>query len=336
MTTTSHPADERIPVTVLTGFLGAGKTTLLNRLLSENHGERIAVIENEFGEESVDNGLLIRGNDEQIVEVNNGCICCTVRGDLVRILNELVRRRQAGVASFARVIIETTGLADPAPVAQTFFIEEDIARHYVLDAVVTVVDALHASKQLDSSHEAQEQVGFADRVLVSKTDLVQATEVKKLLSRLQAINSRAIIEKLDLRWSPLPQLLGISGFSLTDILNIEPTFLEPESHEHDDAVKSFSYKSDREFDGTKLRDFLHELVNKHGQNLMRYKAIVVVSGLERRLIVQGVHMVINADLGASWASDEARESRFAFIGRDLPTTMIETRLTGAMRLPDLV
>lgn len=224
--------NEQIPVTILTGFLGAGKTTLLNRILSEFHGQRIAVIENEFGAAGIDNELLIQ-EGEQIVEMNNGSICCTVRGDLVRILGELSAKRAAGAIHFDRVLIETTGLADPAPVAQTFFVEEDIARRYRLDAILTVVDAKHGPRQVDEHHEAQEQVGFADRILLSKTDLVTENQVNALSSRLRAMNSRAPIQRVYFGQTDLHNILDIRGFDLDEILKLEPDFLEDVNREHD-------------------------------------------------------------------------------------------------------
>ncbi|MEN9596212.1 MAG: hypothetical protein RL236_646, partial [Pseudomonadota bacterium] len=222
----------RTPVTILTGFLGSGKTTLLNRILSEEHGQRIAVIENEFGEAGIDSDLLIQG-EEQIVEMNNGCICCTVRGDLVRILGELAEKRENGELNFERVIIETTGLADPAPVAQTFFVEQDIADCYLLDAIITVVDAKHALTQLEHCHEAEEQVGFADRLLLSKTDLITAEEIEIIEARLRAINARAPIAHVHFGETDITEILDIRGFNLDAILDIEPDFLEDVSHEHD-------------------------------------------------------------------------------------------------------
>src|SRR5271154_4087302 len=204
-------ASSKVPVTILTGFLGAGKTTLLNRILHERHGERIAIIENEFGEAGVDNDILIVGDGEQIVEMNNGCICCNVRGDLVRTLGDLRLRREARPDAFDRVIIETTGLADPAPVAQTFFIDDDVAAYYALDAIVTVVDAKHAERQLDEFHEAQEQVGFADRILLSKSDLVSEAESLRLRERLARINRRAPVRPVHFGETPIADLLDIGG-----------------------------------------------------------------------------------------------------------------------------
>lgn len=244
-----------IPVTILTGFLGSGKTTLLNRILKEQHGHKIAVIENEFGEAGIDNELLVQEEGEQIIEMNNGCICCTVRGDLVRILGELAARRKNGSASFERVIIETTGLADPAPVAQTFFVDEEISQTYLLDAIVTLVDAKHAMAQFDEHHEAQEQVGFADRILLSKTDLVSVDEVRALERRLLRMNARAPITAAHFGQAPIDQLLDIRGFNLNAILEIEPDFLTDVDHEHDDDVSSFVFRAERPFDAARLEDF---------------------------------------------------------------------------------
>ena len=251
----------QVPVTILTGFLGAGKTTLLNRILSENHGRKIAVIENEFGEEGVDNDILLREDGpEQIIEMNNGCICCTVRGDLVRILGDLQRKRDAKQLDFERVIIETTGLADPAPVAQTFFIDDKIAEYYLLDAVITVVDAKHAQTQLDEHHEAQEQVGFADRILLSKTDLITEDEQIRLKERLVKMNPRAPMKNVHFGNTPIEDVLDIRGFNLNSVLEIEPGFLEDDEHEHSDEVRSFVFKTDKPFDSVKLEEFLSAMI----------------------------------------------------------------------------
>ena len=308
-----------VPVTILTGFLGAGKTTLLNRILTEKHGHKIAVIENEFGEEGIDNDILFKeAGQEQIVEMNNGCICCTVRGDLVRILGDLMRKREAKTLDFERIIIETTGLADPAPVAQTFFIDETIASYYLLDAVVTVVDAKHAQKQLDDNHEAQEQVGFADRILLSKTDLVDEAEQIKLKDRLKRMNPRAPIKPVHFGSTPVEDILDIRGFNLNSILEIEPGFLENDDHEHDDAVRSFVYKTDKPFDSVKLEEFLSAMIQVYSADMMRYKGVLNVQGQERRVVFQGVHMMMGGDLAKPWAPGEARTSKMVFIGRNLP------------------
>ena len=318
MTAPSATAPHKVPVTILTGFLGAGKTTLLNRILHERHGERIAVIENEFGEAGIDNELLLHSFDEQIVEMNNGCICCTVRGDLVRILGELRQRREASPEAFGRVIIETTGLADPAPVAQTFFIDEDIAAYYALDAIVTVVDAQHAQGQLDQFHEAQEQVGFADRILLSKSDLVSKAQARQVRERLARINPRAPIRPVHFGVTPIADLLDINGFSLDSILGIEPGFLGDEQHEHDDAVCSFVFRSTKPLAPDRLQAFFRDAIASHGKDMMRYKGIVAFDGLDHRVVFQGVHMSMNSDLGPAWADGLARESKLVFIGRNLP------------------
>jgi G3E family GTPase len=321
---------QKAPVTILTGFLGAGKTTLLNRILRDRHGERIAVIENEFGEAGVDNDLLVVGEEEQIIEMNNGCICCTVRGDLVRILGDLRKRREANRDSFDRVIIETTGLADPAPVAQTFFVEDDVASYYLLDAIVTVVDARHAPDQLDEFHEAQEQVGFADRILLSKSDLVSREQLAELAKRLVEINPRAPIKSANFGDAPIGDLLDIRGFSLDDILQIEPGFLGEDHHTHDDSVQSFVFSCSKPFDQDRLQEFFRQTIARTGRDLMRYKGIVAFDGLDHRVIFQGIHMLMNSDLGSAWSPDEARSSKLVFIGRRLPKAEMIADLTACL------
>ena len=308
----------RIPVTILTGFLGAGKTTLLKRILSEPHGGRVAVIENEFGEEGIDNELLIESQEETIVEMNNGCICCTVRGDLVRILGQLLDRRDAGAVNFDRVIIETTGLADPAPVAQTFFVEPKIRDRFDLDAIITVVDAVHGAQQLDEHHEAQEQVGFADRILLSKTDLVSEESLTALSQRLAQMNPRAPIRRVHFGQTPIEEILDIKGFDLSAILDIEPDFLTDVSHEHDDEVSAFVYRTDRAFDQRKLEAVLGLLVEEFGTQMMRYKGVVWLKNETQRAILQGVHMLMAATLGRAWGESEKRASTLVFIGKNLP------------------
>jgi len=309
--------NDMVPVTILTGFLGAGKTTLLNRILREDHGHRIAVIENEFGEIGVDNDI-IESSDEQIVEMNNGCICCTVRGDLIRILGNLKERRDQGSLRFDRVIIETTGMADPGPVAQTFFTDEEIGGYYLLDSIITLVDAKHAEKQLDEFDEAQEQVGFADRVLMSKTDLVSEDDVKKLSERIRHMNPRAPIKKVHFGEMPIGEVLDIRGFNLNAILEIEPDFLTDTQHEHHDEVESFVFKSAKPFDGDKLEQFLSGMIQVYGPDLLRYKGVLWMKGNARRVVFQGVHMMMGGDLGKPWGKGEKKESVMVFIGKKLP------------------
>jgi len=312
-----------IPVTILTGFLGSGKTTLLNYILKQPHGHRIAVIENEFGEAGIDNELLIQDQGEQIIEMNNGCICCTVRGDLVRILGELAAKRRAGTLKFDRVVIETTGLADPAPVAQTFFVDEDVMQNFMIDAIVTLVDAKHAPQQLDEHHEAQEQVGFADRILLTKTDLVDAASVQALRQRLTRMNPRANIAESRKGVAVLDDILDIRGFNLNAILDIEPDFLNDVSHEHDDDVTSFVFREDRPLDIDKLEDFLGSVVQVYGAQMMRYKGVLNVCGQDQRIVFQGVHMLMGAERGGAWKKGETRNSKMVFIGRDLPRELLE-------------
>jgi G3E family GTPase len=310
------------PVTILTGFLGSGKTTLLNRILKEHHGHRIAVIENEFGEAGIDNELLVQDREEQIVEMNNGCICCTVRGDLVRILGELHAKRQAGQLQFDRVIIETTGLADPAPVAQTFFVDDDISQQYLLDAIVTMVDAKHAPQQLDEHHEAQEQVGFADRILITKTDVVPPDEVVRLRQRLVRMNPRAKIGEARHGVAAIEDLLDIRGFNLHAILEIEPDFLTDVDHEHDDDVSSFVFREDKPLDLDRVEDFLGGIVQVYGTRLMRYKGVLNIKGMKQRVVLQGVHMLMGSEEGSPWKPGEKRESKMVFIGRDMPRDVL--------------
>ena len=296
---------------------------MLNYILKQPHGHRIAVIENEFGEAGIDNELLIQEQGEQIIEMNNGCICCTVRGDLVRILGELAAKRKAGAVKFDRVVIETTGLADPAPVAQTFFVDEDITQNFMLDAIVTLVDTKHAPLQLDEHHEAQEQVGFADRILLTKTDLVDAQEVQALRQRLARMNPRAKIAESRKGVAVLEDLLDIRGFNLNAILEIEPDFLSDVDHAHDDDITSFVFREKLPMDLEKIEDFLSAMVQVHGASLMRYKGILNIAGVDKRVVFQGVHMLMGSDLGAPWAASEVRESKMVFIGKDMPREVLE-------------
>ena len=289
--TTGLKIDNMVPVTILTGFLGAGKTTLLKRLLSENHGQRIAVIENEFGPESIDNELLVQDSDEQIIELSNGCVCCTIRGDLQRALSELRVKRKAGDIAFDRIVIETTGMANPGPVCQTFFMDDDIAEYFRLDSVLTIVDAKHGMETLNEQEEAQKQVGFADRILVSKKDLVTDDEFQALRSRIVQMNPRAPVTTVHFGEANIKDLLDISGFNLNTILDIDPEFLaetHPDAaHDHDhhhghdhhdhhhahhnDDIGAFVYRSNEAFDPEKLEEFLGGIVQVYGPDLLRYK-----------------------------------------------------------------
>jgi G3E family GTPase len=354
----SPAPDAMIPVTVLTGFLGAGKTTLLRRILTEFHGQRIAVIENEFGPENIDNDLLVQDSEEQVIELSNGCVCCTVRGDLIRTLGDLAARRAAGDLAFDRVIIETTGMANPGPVCQTFFMDDDIAETYRLDAVITLVDARHGMATLDRQEEAQRQVGFADRILISKKDLVNEADYEALRARLVRINPRASIASVHFGETDLNALLDVSGFNLDAILDIDPEFLAQEeahghddhahghdhAHEHDhahddedghacgpacghadhhhahhdDEIGAFVFRSNRAFDPERLEDFLGGIVQVYGPDLLRYKGILYIKGIKRRMLFQGVHMMMGAEPGKPWLASEKPNTRMVFIGRKLP------------------
>lgn len=314
----NNTAPAKIPVTILTGFLGSGKTTLLNRVLQEQHGHKIAVIENEFGQEGIDNEILMQQTEEQIIVMNNGCICCTVRDDLIQILHKLTEQRDTGQLEFERVIIETTGLADPAPVAQTFFMDKQVARRYRLDAILTVVDALHAQTQLDEHHEVQVQVALADRLLISKTDLVTAQQADKLSARLARLNPRAAQKQVHFGQTEIAEILDIRGFKLDDVLEINPDFLTQHAHGHTDAVYSFVYRDDNPLDQDKLKAFFAEMVKTYGVDMLRYKGILNIQGEANRMIFQGVHMLFASGKGKPWNIGEPRESVMVFIGRNLP------------------
>ncbi|TFW04839.1 GTP-binding protein [Oxalobacteraceae bacterium OM1] len=331
-----------VPATILTGFLGAGKTTLLNRILREPHGHKIAVIENEFGQENIDNEILVQETNEQIVEMSNGCVCCTVRGDLIVALGTLAQKRNAGELSFDHLVIETTGLANPGPVAQTFFMDDEVASHFLLDAVVTVVDARHAMQQLDEHEEAQRQVGFADKLLLSKTDLVDAAQVDALVARLKRMNPRAAVSKVHFGEVPIGEVLDLRGFNLNDKLELDPDFLAAEEHDHahhdhecgehcghdhahdhhhahhSDDIAAFVFRSDRPFDVARLDQFLGGLVQVYGPRMLRYKGVLWMDGGDRKVVFQGVHQMMGTDIGAKWGEDEPRGSKMVFIGKNLP------------------
>jgi G3E family GTPase len=333
------PSSDKIPVTVLTGYLGAGKTTLLNRILSEPHGKKYAVVVNEFGEIGIDSDLVV-GVDEEVFEMNNGCICCTVRGDLVRILDGLMRRK----GKFDGIIVETTGLADPAPVAQTFFVDENVGRKTRLDAVVTVADAKWLKDRLQDAPEAKNQIAFADVILINKTDLVSAAELDEVEARIRGINRYAKVHRTERAQVPLNEVLSRNAFDLERILHLEPEFLEGDGHDHDhghgdghdhgphhhgglkhyhdEEMQSISLKSDRPLDADKFFPWVQDLVQKEGPNILRCKGILSFKNDDERFVFQGVHMILDGDHQRPWQDGEPRESRIVFIGRKLPEEKI--------------
>jgi G3E family GTPase len=320
-----------IPATILTGFLGSGKTTLLKRVLTEAHGQKIAVIENEFGEEN-------------IIQLNNGCVCCSIREDLRTTLSDLAARKRSGEIDFERVVIETTGLADPGPVAQTFFMDDEIAETYLLDSILTLVDAKHAGQQLDTRQEARRQVGFADQIFISKSELVDAAAFEDLTHRLKHMNPRAPQQRVHFGEVPIASVFDLKGFNLNAKLDIDPEFLTADAHEHDhhdhhdhehgehcdhphhhhhdDDVKSFVFRSHRPFNPAKLEDFLGSIVQVYGPKLLRYKGVLYMKGTERKVVFQGVHQLMGSDLGPAWPAGEKKGSKMVFIGLDLPKDIL--------------
>ncbi|MEX3853763.1 GTP-binding protein [Paraburkholderia sp. BR10923] len=364
-----------IPVTILTGFLGSGKTTLLKRILNEKHGMKIAVIENEFGEENIDNEILVQDTSEQIIQMSNGCICCTIRGDLSRVLNDLAAKKQAGEVDFDRVVIETTGLANPGPVAQTFFMDDQIASEFLLDAIITLVDAKHADRQLDEHEVVQRQVGFADRLFITKADLVGERQVGDLRHRLLHMNPKAAIRVVNFGEADIKEIFDLRGFNLNSKLEIDPDFLAEDEHahshahahdehghthgdhdhdhancdhdhghcdheghdhghhhhaHHDDKIKSFVYRSDRPFDPNKLEDFLGGILQIYGEHLLRYKGVLYMKGVDRKVVFQGVHQMMGSDLAAKWQPAEKKTNKMVFIGIELPRDLITDGLDACL------
>ncbi|MGL4667214.1 MAG: CobW family GTP-binding protein [Saezia sp.] len=353
-----------IPATIVTGFLGSGKTTLLQRVLAESHGQKIVVIENEFGEESIDHELLFTETKEQIIQLNNGCICCSIREDLRSALVMLLDKRWKGELDFDRVIIETTGVADPGPVAKTFVMDGEVAAAYMLDSIITLVDAKHGHRTLDQRLEAQRQVGFADQIFISKSDLVSKQELESLQQRLMRMNPRAPQKIVNFGDAPLIEVLDLRGFNLSAKLDIAPDFLKEDDdhhhdehcccehahehhhdceceshhhegcehehhthgaecgcghdHRHDDDVKSFVFRSDKPFDGDKLEQFLGEILDIYGPQMLRYKGILNMSDTDHKVVFQGVNEVLGSDLGPKWQPGEMKETKIVFIGIDLP------------------
>jgi G3E family GTPase len=307
----------RVPVTILTGYLGAGKTTLLNRILTEQHGQRIAVIENEFGELGIDNDLIINA-DEEVFEMNNGCICCTVRGDLIRILSNLMRRKDR----FDYILIETTGLADPAPVLQTFFVDDEIKSHTALDGLVTVVDARHVLARLDDSTECQEQIAFADVILLNKTDLVSEDELASVEARVRALNRFARVHLTRHADAPISALVNIGAFDLDRALAVDPKFLGEDAHVHDASIGSVALEFPGLLDEARLEAWISRLLRERGTDIFRMKGILNVAGRDAQLVFQGVHMIFDAVFGRPWG-DLTRSNRLVFIGRNLQRAELE-------------
>jgi G3E family GTPase len=316
----------QVPVTVLTGYLGAGKTTLLNRILTEQHGRKYAVVINEFGELGVDNDLVV-DTDEEVFEMNNGCVCCTVRGDLIRIIGGLMKRR----GRFDGIIIETTGLANPAPVAQTFFVDEGVKGKARLDAIVTVVDAKHLPARLQDSHEAEDQIAFADVIVLNKTDLVSPEELEAVERQIRAINRFAVIHRTQRAALPIEQVLDRGAFDLKRVLAMDPDFLDgDDDHEHNEDITSMSFEVDKPIDPEKFNAWIGVLLQDKGPDLLRTKGILSYANEDRRFAFQAVHMIADGDFIGPWKEGDPRVSRLVFIGRNLNRPQLRRGFEGCV------
>ena len=339
-------ADNLVPVTVLTGFLGSGKTTLLNHILTQDHGKKLAIIENEFGDVGIDDALLAKNTrmqaDEEIIEMMNGCICCTVRQDLITVLNKMAKRIAAGKLKLDGVVIETTGMADPAPVAQTFFVDDEVKKTFRLDGIVTLVDAKHIEQHLDeekpegAENESVEQVAFADRMLLNKVDLVTEEDLTRVEKRLKTINSFAPIVRTEKSQVSADSVLDIKGFDLKRTLEMDPEFLNTDGeHEHDDSVTSVSIHQPGELDLAMVEDWVGELLREKGTDIFRMKGVLAIEHSDEKFVYQAVHMIFNGNFEEPWGKDEKRESKLVFIGKKLDAAELKERFSACVSTPEL-